>query len=333
MSIHPILFRLAAGLCVCVAATTAFAAGGGDHPLVGRYESSELVGRHVSAFDEVELMNGPITGDRGIGAPGWMRVEGRITLLYYRLPEGRSSLEVLRNYQASLEAKGFAIAFTCATSNGSCYETPAGRTPRTDPYSFALALDANPELPKLSGDFVRNHFGTNARHLLARRAGGDGTVYVSISLAEHAMGNHAIIRVVETKEMDSGKIGFVGADEMSQRIAADGRISLYGIHFDFDKDVVREDSRETLAEIAKVLRNQPDLRLAVVGHTDNQGGVAYNRDLSQRRAASVVRALANDHGIDTTRLKPRGAGADQPVAANDSEEGRAKNRRVELVRL
>ena len=74
------------------------------------------------------------------------------------------------------------------------------------------------------------------------------------------------------------------------------------------------------------------LRLDVVGHTDAKGGAEHNRDLSRRRAANVVRALVTDYGIDAARLDPRGAGADEPVAPNDSEDGRARNRRVELVR-
>lgn len=81
------------------------AAPGIDHPLVGRYEGSEQVGRQVAEFDEVEIMNGPIGNTRGIGAPGWLRLEGKISLLYYRLPAERSTLEVLRNYQSSLESK------------------------------------------------------------------------------------------------------------------------------------------------------------------------------------------------------------------------------------
>ncbi|MBN8482304.1 MAG: OmpA family protein [Xanthomonadales bacterium] len=315
-----------------LAAAGARAEGGGDHPLVGRYEGSELVGRQVSDFDEVELMNGPIGFTRGVGAPGWMHVEGRITLLYYRLPQGRSSLEVLRNYQASLEANGFVTAFTCATSNGSCYENRPGRLPNTAPYDFALALDANPELPRLDGDYIRNYFGTNARYLLARRADGRGTTWVSLSLAEHARGNHAFIRVVETKTMDAGKIGFIDADAMRSGLAEGGRVSLYGIQFDFDRDTLRADSKPTLDEIARLLRNDAGLRLGVVGHTDAKGSADHNRDLSRRRAANVVRALVADYGIDASRLAPRGAGADEPVAPNDSEEGRARNRRVELVR-
>lgn len=330
MHIRFALIRLAAGFALC--ATPAFAAGGGDHPLVGHYDGAELVGRHVSDFDEVELVDGPISSARGVGAPGWMRVEGRITLLYYALPEGRSSLEVLRNYQSSLEGKGFRVTFTCATGNGSCYAAREGRSTGTAPYDFANALDANPELPRLNGDFIRNYFGTQARYLLAKLARPEGAVYVSIALAEHNRGNHAFIRVVETKEMDAGKIGFIDADGMQKSIADSGRVSLYGIHFDFDSDLVRADSKPTLDEIATLLRGDSSLRLSIIGHTDAKGGADYNRELSRRRAANVRNALVETYAIDAARLDSRGAGAAEPVASNDDEDGRARNRRVELVR-
>ena len=307
-------------------------ADGGDDPLVGRYEGSEQVGRHRSAFDEVELVNGPISNARGIGAPGWMHVEGKIDLLYYKLPAGRSSLEVLRNYQSSLEGKGFRTAYTCATSNGSCYERQPGRVANTGPYDFALAFDA-PELPRLNSDFIRNYFRENARYLLARLNRPEGTVFVAIVIAEDSnRGNFAFIRVVETKEMQANKISFVDSDQMRSALADQGRISLYGIQFDFDKDSLRAESDKSLDEIAKLLDANDALRLSIVGHTDNKGSDDYNLDLSRRRADNVVQALVRDHGIKASRLDARGAGASEPVAANDSETNRALNRRVELIR-
>jgi outer membrane protein OmpA-like peptidoglycan-associated protein len=319
-------------LSFAICSQTALATKGGDHPLIGHYEGSEQVGAYVTDFDEVEVIDGPISSARGIGAPGWLRLEGKITLLYYKLPAGRSSLEVLRNYQASFEARGFRTAYTCSTNNGSCYIQREGRTKGTAPYDFALALDANPELPRLGGDFIRNYFGTNARYLLARLTRPEGTVYVSLSLSEHDRGNYAFIRVIETKAMDSGKIGFIDADDMQKSIADSGRVNLYGIHFDFDKDTVKSESKPTLDEIAKLLRTDATLMLTVVGHTDAKGDADYNLDLSRRRATNVSGALARDYGIASSRLQSRGAGADEPIASNDDEDGRAKNRRVELVK-
>lgn len=308
------------------------AASGGDHPLVGRYDGSELVGRTDAAFDEAQVINGPFWGASASGSPGWLRLEGKIALLYYRLPEGRSSLEVLRNYQASLEGKGFLPVFACATSDGSCYAARAGRTTNSGVYDFALALDANPELPRLDSDFIRNYFGINARYLLAKLVRPEGTVYVSIAIAEHNRGNHAFIRVIETSEMETGKIGFIKADAMRRSIADSGRVSLYGIFFDFDKDSLKRESAPTLEEIATLLRDDASLKLTVVGHTDAKGTSDYNLDLSRRRAANVSSALVADYAIDRARLQSRGAGAGEPVASNDDEDGRAKNRRVELVK-
>lgn len=171
------------------------------------------------------------------------------------------------------------------------------------------------------------------RYLLAKLDRPEGAVYVSISFSEHRRGNYAFMRVIETKEMDGGKIGFIGADAMQKSIADNGRVNLYGIHFDFDKDTLRSESKPTLDEIAKLMRTETELQLTVVGHTDAKGGEEYNLDLSKRRAATISVALTRDYGIDGARLRARGAGATEPVASNDDEEGRAKNRRVELVRI
>lgn len=306
-----------------------------DHPLVGHYEGARQVGHYSSEFDEVEVINEPIGGSgRGPAMPGWLKLEGKTDLYYYRLPAGRSSLEVLRNYQSSLQGKGFKTIFTCATSDSSCYVNIPGRSNSNNaPYDFALALDAAPELPRLDGDFIRNYFDLNARYLLARLDQDGKQVYVSLSIAEDKdRGNLAIIRVVETKAMATDKISFVGAEEMRRSIESSGRISLYGIQFDFDRDSIRADSKPTLDEVARLLQAEPQLRLSIVGHTDAKGGSDYNQDLSRRRATAVVAALTRDYAVAAARLSARGAGAAEPVASNDDEAGRARNRRVELVR-
>lgn len=330
MSIAHRLIALLTGLGM---ATGVAAQARADHPLIGHYEGSELVGHTNTGFDDVELVGGPIAGPmRGTGAPGWLHTEGSADLYYYKLPEGRSSLEVLRNYEASLTSKGFTTVFSCATSNGSCYAARPGHTTDTAPYDFANALDAAPELPRLGGDYIRNYFGANARYLLAKSKQPGGTVYASIALAEGNHGNYAFVRVVQTREMDASRIAFVGVAQMEKKIADSGRISLYGIQFDFDNGAVKPESKPTLDEIAKLLTSDPMLKLSVVGHTDAKGTAAYNVDLSRRRATNVIASLAQDYGIDASRLTARGAGASEPLVSNDSEENRARNRRVELVK-
>ncbi len=314
-------------LAIWILPITVLAAKDKDHPLVGRYEGSELFGHKHSDYDEADLINGPIVGEVSDDKHGWVHVEGENDFYYYKLPAGRSTLEVLRNYEMSLKDKGFDVTFTCATSNGSCYVKDPNMRVITGPSQFSLANDP----PPLDGVSPR-YFDISARYLLAKLSRPEGAVYVSISFSEGERGNFAFVHVVATKEMEEGKIKFVGAGQMHDALSDKGRISLYGIQFDFDKDVIKPESKPTLDEIAKLLRADPELRLAIVGHTDKQGTADYNVDLSKRRAESVVAALTNEYAIAASRLSPHGAGASEPLASNDTDEGRAKNRRVELVK-
>ncbi|PKN56437.1 MAG: hypothetical protein CVU56_16175 [Deltaproteobacteria bacterium HGW-Deltaproteobacteria-14] len=115
-------------------------------------------------------------------------------------------------------------------------------------------------------------------------------------------------------------------------LAAEGRIAVYGVHFDTGKAAIKPDSAPALQEIAKLLLAQPALKLHVVGHTDNVGGLVPNLELSKARAEAVVAALATTHGVARARLMAHGVGPVAPTASNDTEAGRAKNRRVELVK-
>ena len=115
-------------------------------------------------------------------------------------------------------------------------------------------------------------------------------------------------------------------------ITSTGRAVVYGITFDTDKAVIKPESEPVLAEMAKLLTDNPTLNVFIVGHTDSTGTYEHNLELSQDRAAAVVNALVSAHGIAAARMASVGVGPVAPVAANDSEDGRAKNRRVELVK-
>ncbi len=120
--------------------------------------------------------------------------------------------------------------------------------------------------------------------------------------------------------------------QIAEQLATSGRAQIYGIYFDFASDALRPESDAVLKEISQVLAEHPDWKLSVEGHTDNIGGDAFNLDLSQRRAAAVKQALVTRYHIAADRLSPAGFGASRPVESNDTMEGRARNRRVELVR-
>ncbi len=122
------------------------------------------------------------------------------------------------------------------------------------------------------------------------------------------------------------------ASQIEQQLEKKGRAQVYGIYFDFGSDVLRPESQTVLDQIAQVMGEHSDWKLGVEGHTDNIGGEAYNLDLSNRRAAAVKQALVTRYHIAPDRLSPTGFGATRPVDSNDTLEGRARNRRVELVR-
>ncbi len=137
------------------------------------------------------------------------------------------------------------------------------------------------------------------------------------------------LTIVEKQAMQ--QVVEANAESMGSDIGAAGHVSVYGIHFDTGKSEIKPESDAAIAEIAKLLQNLPALKLYVVGHTDNEGTFESNLTLSKQRAAAVAERLASKHGIEPSRLIPHGVGSLSPVATNSTEEGKAKNRRVELV--
>ena len=321
---------LLAGLALGMTAAFGQAAEPGkDHPLVGRYEGATLKVYQKPKFDEIGLLQGPVNV-RDTDHPDVLKLEGNVSFYYYELPKERSSLEVQRNYEESLKAKGLDIVFSCGVSNGSCF------TDQKDPDAiwFSRGLEKAtrwPNFGQIGGVPWACETGT-PRYTLAKREADSGVTHVSIAICDRVSPGQVFIAVVESKAMDTGKIAFVNASDMQKSLDATGRVNLYGIYFDTDKDTIKPESKPTLDEIGKLMKDNPQLRLQVVGHTDSTGGEAHNKDLSNRRAASVTHALAVA-GIDAKRFASRGAGAAEPVQSNDTEEGRAKNRRVELVRM
>ena len=122
------------------------------------------------------------------------------------------------------------------------------------------------------------------------------------------------------------------AAALAQEINLTGKVAVYGIYFDTGKAEVKPDSDPALKEIAKLLRENADLELYVVGHTDNVGTLEFNLNLSRARANAVVQTLVSRYGVRADRLAPHGVASLAPVAGNETEEGRSLNRRCELVR-
>jgi outer membrane protein OmpA-like peptidoglycan-associated protein len=295
-------------------------AGSADHALIGRYEGSVVTFHQTKAYEEVKLPFKPLERNEKDKAAWQVDLSGKLASIRYEGPAGRSILEVMRNYEAALKAKGFEIKFFCKGAK----ECSPGRSAS----AFWEAGRGQIGMPTTWDTTV---------YLLAERNADKGKVTVGLLGVEtkatnsRSMTPHVAVTVVEAKPMEADKIAVVEASAMQRAIERDGRIAIYGIHFDFDKTEIKPESTPQIEQLAALLKNNPGLEVLIVGHTDGQGAFDYNLSLSQRRAQAVVDALASGHGIERKRLTPAGAGMVAPVASNRTDEGRAKNRRVEIV--
>lgn len=308
---------VAAGLAAILPAAAKDIAGSRDHPMVGRYVGSEVTQFKSADFDEVRLLEAPLdleTDGEKLTEGNSLRLEGKVLRIRYDAPKDRSSLEVMRNYEESLAAKGFETVFACADAG--CFKT------RKSSFRFAFVGDDGQ---------INYRFDKGVRYRLVHLARPTGDVWAAVIVAGD-VGPMVRVIAVDVKPMQAGQIAFLDAGAMAQAIAAGGRVALYGIQFDFDKAEIKPESRPTLDEIGKFLKAEPSLSVVVTGHTDAKGAFDYNVDLSRRRAAAVVADLTTRYGIAADRLTPFGAGMASPIAGNDDETGRAKNRRVELVK-
>lgn len=155
----------------------------------------------------------------------------------------------------------------------------------------------------------------------------DGNIYIALDKGD---GRTTSIQIVQEKAFTQ-TIEKVTSDDIAKDLAEKGKSILY-INFDVDKSNVTADGKEVIDQIAGALKKEPLLKIAIEGHTDNTGDVAHNKKLSNDRANTVLNALVSN-GIEKTRLSAKGFGAERPLVANDSEDNKAKNRRVELVKV
>ncbi len=297
--------------------------GSKDHPLISRYASSIIKYYDVKQFDEYILALGKVEWKRNedykrvFNFDKSQQLEGKVTRIQYDAPEDRSTLEIYRNYESALKRAGFEILF-------------AGEREELGEDFGEAAYNA---MTNVRGDYFYylHSYVEHQRYIAAKLSRPEGDVYISIFVSISMHKRNPVIQAdfIKVKPMEEG---LVTADTMMEDMTRTGRVVIYGIYFDTGRADIKHESEPTLEEIARLLRQNPDLSLYVVGHTDDVGELIYNMDLSKRRAEAVVEALVSKYRVDAKRLIAYGVGSLAPVASNGTEEGRAKNRRVELVK-
>jgi OOP family OmpA-OmpF porin len=197
----------------------------------------------------------------------------------------------------------------------------------------------DPKNERTNLEVLRNYenalkkIGGTIKHSDPKNGRGNGSVVVNgkeVWVQVENQGSDFLLKIVEKQAMD--QIIVADAASFGNDLKATGHTAVYGITFDTGKADIKPESAQAIGEIAKLLKGDAGLKVFVVGHTDTVGGIDANLKLSEARAAAVLQALVRSHGIAAARLKSFGNGPFAPVASNDTEEGRAKNRRVELVK-
>jgi outer membrane protein OmpA-like peptidoglycan-associated protein len=304
-------------------------AGAKDHPLIKRFAGSEIVGYQVKRFDTYELQTSTfkeydLSAHKRLYVRPPLKLEGTITRLWYEAAGETSSTELARNYLNELKARDFEILYD------------SEHDPAATSWVNYLASFNGDGRPTSRSSYIFFSAPAGTIHSLSARR---GDTYVSVITVEWGAddstfrsrrGAYASVDVIETGTMKQSMV-VVSADDMSKALASAGRVALYGIYFDTDKAEILPRSRPALEQIVRLLKQEPALKLRVVGHTDNVGGLDANLALSRRRAEAVLDALTREHGIEPRRLSAHGVASLAPAATDATEEGRGRNRRVELV--
>jgi OOP family OmpA-OmpF porin len=335
--LHPLL--VASGiLLLLTAADAADLPGSKDPDGFRRFEGSEIVHYATSPDDQYFLARSE--GSIEVGFEKAERVAGSTVRVVYKAPLGTTSLEIFRDYKQMLSDLGFAETFKLDT--GTLYALSARDFQQR--FYFQAGYAARKDRENTPFQDAKNQYYLTAR-LVRDGQTVNAAVYVAESdglewqepTVEHPivirLGQPVIgVDVISSRQADRRMVE-IKANDMAKALKDTGKIDIYGIYFDVDKTDLRPESKGTLEEVAKLLKADPSLRLEVAGHTDNTGARAHNSQLSAGRAAAVVDALVAIYGVDRARLRANGYGDGKPVAPNDTDQNRAKNRRVELRKL
>ena len=247
-------------------------------------------------------------------------IEGRLTRRIWRVPSERGdTLALARALRAQLADAGFVIDFDCETDACGGFD-----------FRFSTEVAEPPAMEFSLADFrqvsaTRPEDGTAAALLISRTPRG---TFIQAVFVEPA--NTGLPQDLTPPTRDAEAVSTVSTP-LAEQLDKDGRAVLEGIGFASGSATLAPELGEFIAPLAALLADRPDLRIAIVGHTDTDGSLEGNVAISRARAQAVAAALISEFGIEASRIEAHGAGYLAPRTSNATEEGRAENRRVEIV--
>lgn len=312
-----------------------------DHPLISKYKNSCIVAYDETKFNSVtfpasliEYKNGEWKAEKEITE------EGKVTSIVYGIEntENATVLEVQRNYEQALKNGNFEIVYSAFGRKNIAGNSRIGNTYEIFANQETIDRYAHTK-PK---SYFRFAFSSTSKNVDAddayfvARGKRDGIAYTFALLIHKSTASwegltdnifvQAII--IEREAMETGQVSAASIDE---KIKNEGKEVFHNILFEFGSDKLTEESYAVLETLSEYLKANSSQTYYVVGHTDNVGSLSANQSLSEKRALAVVNALIKNNGIPASQLSAHGVGPLSPLAINTTEEGRALNRRVEVV--
>ena len=285
--------------------------GGKDYPLISRFKGSVIEWQQQKNFDRyfiLTLKDNKLTS---------REIDGKITRIQYSAGKEHSAFEIGKSYENALQNAGFEIL--TALNEHNC-ETNL---------SEKLYIGEFDGLNQLPAGSLKPDFNAGFYYLNAKKAVQGKDVYLTVYVT---YSGYPLITfdAVEVQSMDTD---LVTVKQLDEGISQEGHIAIYGIYFDSGKSAVKPESAQALKNIAEYINAHANKKFIIVGHTDNTGSFDSNIKLSKERASAVMGKLTAEYGVRTEQLRTYGDGSTAPVTSNATEDGKAKNRRVEIVEL
>ncbi|MFO7829939.1 MAG: OmpA family protein [Bacteroidales bacterium] len=284
-----------------------------NNDIISLYDGSKLVYDDDIGFETHYYLTGPNSHEA---------IDGKIRRQFCKAPEGVSAYEIIKNYEKAIQSKNGTIIHLSRSAK-TYKDEETGKTIRFMRDLFAKGrLDHSSsysylQLPNYAQDYVSGKIST-----------AENDIYISVAAAQIEENVYYTLVTLLAEPMDMNNVTL---NVLNEGIAQSGRVAIYDIYFDTGKSEVKNESTNALKTIADYLKNNSGQKFLIVGHTDNTGDFDANIKLSSDRAQAVKQKLIADYNIPAEQLKTYGVGSTSPQMSNSTEDGKARNRRVELV--
>ncbi|MFO7939135.1 MAG: OmpA family protein [Bacteroidales bacterium] len=284
-----------------------------NNDVISLYDGSKLMYDDDIGFETHYYLTGPNSHEA---------IDGKIRRQFCKAPGGVSTYEIIKNYEKAIQSKNGTIIHLSRKAQ-SYKDKETGKTIRFMKNLFAKGRYNHNvsypyiQLPNFAKDYISGKIST-----------AENDIYISVAAAVVESKTYYTIVTVLAEPMDMNNVTL---NVLNEGIAQSGRVAIYDIYFDTGKSEVKDESTYALKTVADYLKNNSGQKFLIVGHTDNTGDFDANIKLSTDRAEAVKQKLVADYNIPAKQLKTYGVGSTSPQMSNATEDGKARNRRVELV--